>query len=331
MKKENILNSKKLSKKNIFLFFTICFTLFSVVLLFIGNERKQDILIRIYKINLTKESLVCILFFLFIVYCFYFLSKLYKKKRKIFKIFSIIGYVIAIFAFLVGGFISMIVLSTKGYHEFYSTNKKYTLVSCENSFLFLSDINLYQRKNIFFIEKIKDSTVTMDNASTPISENEYSINWKNNKVKLILFDYHNRLISIDVLFDKNSPKAEVYSFYTKKNNFKHYDKKEIKDRLSTNKDETEQNKLDNFSINDVKKLENSNFGLIQVDKAMTQVQWYFVKIDNGKMIFLSEIPDNSENIKANILPNGMIYLKAKDINGNIKVYKSVDGINWSKE
>ncbi len=86
----------------------------------------------------------------------------------------------------------------------------------------------------------------------------------------------------------------------------------------------EQEILNEFSIEDVKKIPNSNFGLIEVDRAGARSRWIFVEIKDNILSFISEIPDTSPDISGLVEDNGAILLVCKDIHGNEVTYKSND-------
>ena len=86
----------------------------------------------------------------------------------------------------------------------------------------------------------------------------------------------------------------------------------------------EQEILNEFSIEDVKEIPNSNFGLIEVDRAGARSRWIFVEIKDEKINYISEIPDTSPNISGLVEDNGAILLVCKDIHGNEVTYKSND-------
>lgn len=86
----------------------------------------------------------------------------------------------------------------------------------------------------------------------------------------------------------------------------------------------EQEILNEFSIEDVKEIPNSNFGLIEVDRAGARSRWIFVEIKHEKINYISEIPDTSPNISGLVEDNGAILLVCKDIHGNEVTYKSND-------
>ena len=82
--------------------------------------------------------------------------------------------------------------------------------------------------------------------------------------------------------------------------------------------------LNNFELEDVRKIQNSRYGLIEVDRAGASSRWFFVEIKDEKLKFISEIPDTSPDISGSIKEDGSILLVCKDINGNEKQYKSSD-------
>ena len=83
-------------------------------------------------------------------------------------------------------------------------------------------------------------------------------------------------------------------------------------------------RLNDFSPEDVKEIPNSNFGLLEVDRAGARSRRFFVDTKDGKIKFISEIPDTSPDISGSVKEDGSILLICKDINGNEKQYKSSD-------
>lgn len=88
--------------------------------------------------------------------------------------------------------------------------------------------------------------------------------------------------------------------------------------------QSETQRLNDFSPKDVKEIPNSNFGLLEVDRAGARSRWFFVKIEDGDLKFISEIPDTSPDISGSIKKDGSILLICKDINGNEEQYKSTN-------
>lgn len=96
-------------------------------------------------------------------------------------------------------------------------------------------------------------------------------------------------------------------------------------------EEAQQNILNNFSIEDAIKVSNSNYAIIEVDRAMARSNWFFIEIINNEMFFVSNIPDNSPIINVSVDEVGIIFLECIDINNNINEYKSNDkGLSWVK-
>lgn len=83
-------------------------------------------------------------------------------------------------------------------------------------------------------------------------------------------------------------------------------------------------RLNDFSPEDIKEIPNSSYGLLEVDRAGARSRRFFVDIKDGKIKFISEIPDTSPDISGSVKEDGSILLICKDINGNEKQYKSSD-------
>lgn len=88
--------------------------------------------------------------------------------------------------------------------------------------------------------------------------------------------------------------------------------------------QSETQRLDDFTPEDVKEIPNSSYGLLEVDRAGARSRRFFVEIVDNKLSFVSEIPDTSPDISGSIKEDGSILLICKDINGNEKQYKSSD-------
>lgn len=121
----------------------------------------------------------------------------------------------------------------------------------------------------------------------------------------------------------NKEARDQLKFYFRK------DKKIVK--TDNNQEDIEQKEnlsnseiLNNFGLKDVIKIPNSNYGLLEVDRAGPSSRWFFVDIKDGKLRFISEIPDTSPGMSGTIEENGAILLVCKDINGNEKQYKSIN-------
>lgn len=105
---------------------------------------------------------------------------------------------------------------------------------------------------------------------------------------------------------------------------KNQDLEELKD----NKEEVKDNKeevLKNFEASDAIKIENSDFGLLEVDRAGARSHWFLVKISGDKMEFISELEETSPEVAGRMDEDGTIHLDFKDINNNKTTYISKDG------
>ena len=98
---------------------------------------------------------------------------------------------------------------------------------------------------------------------------------------------------------------------------KNQDLKEVKD----NKEEL----LKNFEASDAIKIENSDYGLLEVDRAGARSHWFLVKISGDKMKFLSELEETSPKVSGRMDKDGVIHLEFNDINNNKTTYISKDG------
>ena len=98
---------------------------------------------------------------------------------------------------------------------------------------------------------------------------------------------------------------------------KNQDLKEVKD----NKEEV----LKNFEASDAIKIENSDYGLLEVDRAGARSRWFLVKISGDKMKFLSELEETSPKASGRMDKDGVIHLEFNDINNNKTTYISKDG------
>lgn len=105
---------------------------------------------------------------------------------------------------------------------------------------------------------------------------------------------------------------------------KNQDLKEVKE----NKEEVKENKeevLKNFKVEDAIKIENSDLGLLEVDRAGARSRWFFVKISGDEIKFLSELEETSPEVIGRMEEDGTIHLDFEDINNNKANYISRDG------
>lgn len=98
-----------------------------------------------------------------------------------------------------------------------------------------------------------------------------------------------------------------------------------------NKEEDKKELLKNFTVKDAIKIENSDYGLLEVDHAGARSRWFFVKIVGDDMDFISELEETSPGVSGKVDKKGNIYLKFTDVNKNETHYISRDGGKTFKE
>lgn len=98
-----------------------------------------------------------------------------------------------------------------------------------------------------------------------------------------------------------------------------------------NKEEDKNEFLKNFTVKDAIKIENSDYGLLEVDHAGARSRWFFVKILGDDMEFISELEETSPGVSGKVDKKGNIYLKFTDVNKNETNYISRDGGKTFKE
>ena len=98
-----------------------------------------------------------------------------------------------------------------------------------------------------------------------------------------------------------------------------------------NKKEDKNEFLKNFTVKDAIKIENSDYGLLEVDHAGARSRWFFVKILGDEMKFISELEETSPGVSGKVDKKGNIYLKFTDVNKNETHYISRDGGKTFKE
>lgn len=113
----------------------------------------------------------------------------------------------------------------------------------------------------------------------------------------------------------DDPKAEEEN--------KNQDLEEVEENEGVVKENKEE-VLKNFEVSDAIKIENSDYGLLEVDRAGARSHWFLVKISGDKMEFISELEDTSPKASGRIDEDGIIHLDFKDINNNKTTYISKD-------
>ena len=92
-----------------------------------------------------------------------------------------------------------------------------------------------------------------------------------------------------------------------------------------NLEEDKKELLKNFTAEDAIKIENSDYGLLEVDHAGARSRWFFVKIRGDDMTFISELEETSPGVSGRVDEKGNIYLNFTDVNKNETNYISRDG------
>ena len=105
---------------------------------------------------------------------------------------------------------------------------------------------------------------------------------------------------------------------------KNQDLEEVKENEEVVKDNKEE-LLKNFEASDAIKIENSDYGLLEVDRAGARSRWFLVKISGDKMEFISELEETSPKVSGRMDKDGVIHLEFNDINNNKTTYISKDG------
>lgn len=100
---------------------------------------------------------------------------------------------------------------------------------------------------------------------------------------------------------------------------------DLDEKESFDEEENKEEILKNFEVSDVIKIENSDFGLLEVDRAGARSRWFFVKISGDEMKFISELEETSPKVSGRMDGEGLIHLDFEDINKNKSEYLSRDG------
>lgn len=247
---------------------------------------------KIFFIPILNNSIIIFNFIIFIFCQIFFVINLFKLKNKEFLkiLFFILIVILAFLWIYIMAILS--IFAVKDNNPFLFENQKYYYV---NEGWLDPDYEIYKKK--FF---------TMDKLNEKEIEKIFS------DLKDIKDDGARDILKI--IKEKGKPDI--------KNNGKR------EEPLKENEEEDYKNRqkiVDKFSFKDSKKIENSDFALLEVDHAGPRTHWFFVKIKDEKLIFISELEDTSPGFEGKVDHKGNIYLTFKDINGNINKYKSQDG------
>lgn len=145
--------------------------------------------------------------------------------------------------------------------------------------------------------------------------------------KLSVDEIKNTFVYLNKIEDQNT--REILKILIKRNEeskkFTNEDKdKNLSEKEEIKKTENKEEMLKNFKAEDVIKIENSDFGLLEVDRAMARSRWFFVKISGDKIKFISELEETSPKASGRMDEDGIIYLDFEDINNNKSNYISKD-------
>lgn len=114
--------------------------------------------------------------------------------------------------------------------------------------------------------------------------------------------------------------------FTKEENKKADENHQVEERPEDkNLEEDKKKLLKNFTVEDAIKIEGSDYGLLEVDRAGARSCWFFVKIKGDDMNFISELKETSPEVSGRVDEKGNIYLKFTDINKNETSYLSKNG------
>lgn len=133
-------------------------------------------------------------------------------------------------------------------------------------------------------------------------------------------DEDNREIIKFLIFGREDFIEENHSA---KENLKEIHQEEKNEEI--NKEDDKKEFLKNFKAEDAIKIGNSDYGLLEVDRAMARSRWFFVKIVGDDMKFISELEETSPGVSGKVDEKGNIYLKFTDVNKNETKYISKDG------
>ena len=328
---------KKVQQKNIkkytLLAFTLIWILFSMMLLYIKSRTSHRILIDFFGLILRQGDVLFILLLMIVIWLIYFLKLFWKKySSKITRVFLIIGWILSIVGFLFGSLIFLGDHFVSSYHTFISPDKKHTLVVRETSLLLLGDVSLYERKNLLFIEDL-GAGASPDDGFSPISAGKYRIKWDGNRVNFAVFDEHGTrtwdVVKVSLGDSDRDVQHESLDSEGKPIVYEKNDTPTPPTNDTIQKSLTKQEILDGLSVENAIIIPKSNYGLIEVNRAMGRSLWYFVRIEDNRMIFISEAPDTDPKVAGEIDSEGIIHLRFTDINNNQTKYESINqGKTW---
>ena len=320
-------------KTYILLVITLIRLAFSMILLLIKSRTGYRILIDLCGLQLSQGGVLFILLLMVAAWLIFFLKIFWKKySSKFARVFFVIGWIILILGFLFGSLIFLGDYLVNSYYTFISPDRKHTLVVEEASFLLLGDVSLYERKNILFIEELGAET-SPDDGFSPISAGKYWIKWDGNRVSLAVFDEHGTrtwdVVKVSLGDSDRDVKHESLNSNGKPIIYEENDMSNPTRNHNIQKPSSKQDILDGLSIENAIIIPESNYALIEVDRAMGRSLRYFVRIEDNRMIFISEAPDTDPKVAGEIDFEGIIHLRFTDINNNQTKCESINqGKTW---
>lgn len=323
--------------KNIFLylllFLSILFSLLSFVVYYIHKNTEYSFLFNLFGLHIKPINIFFTLFFIVTIWAIMGLILAWKKTaRKLVKVFIVIGYILIVLSYIFAGFIYILSSDTE-YYEFNSDNGKHTVVVEESLFLTSSSLSFYERKNAFMIDKLYINT-SLHDPFKPIESAEYWLKWEEESLTFFINSgYKDKWNKINIDFRNNSKIEESlihedgrpYEEKAQKREKNSSALKREKNSYEIRKERTSQEKLDRFDMTRAIKVKNSDYGIVEVDRAMARSLWYFVEIQGQRMKFISTLPNTSPKVRGRLDVNGTIILEFEDVNGHIVEYKSGDG------
>jgi hypothetical protein len=315
------LNPRK-TVRIIALVLTFIWFIFVTVLFLIRYKTGNIILIRVLGLHLRQVGLMYISGLIVVAWCIYGLIKAWRKvSKRLAKVSIVLAWILLISAFLLGSLVMLLDIGLSKYYEFKSPYYDHTLVAREYTFLLLGNVSFYERANPFFIEDL-DANIMIDDGYAAISQGAYWIKWDKDTVTLAV-DVNEGGLWRKVIIDMEPQEKEVLyeSFYPKGEPADKADEADS-DRLS-------QAQLNRHRVEEAILIPGSDFGLVEMDRAMARRLWYFVEIKDQQMTYLSEAPDTAPEVEGTVDSDGNIYLHFTSIEGEKTSYKSVDnGKTW---
>lgn len=325
-------------KTYILLVITLIWLAFSMILLLIKSRTGYRILIDLCGLQLSQGGVLFILLLMVAAWLIFFLKTFWKKySSKFARVFLVIGWIILIVGFLFGSLIFLGDYLVNSYYTFISPDKKHTLVVDEASLLLSANVSLFERINPLFIEDLGAET-SPDDGFSPISAGKYWIKWDGNRVNFAVFDEHGTrtldVVKVSLGDSDRDVKHESLNSNGKPIVYEKNDTPTPPTNDTIQKSLTKQEILDGLSVENAIIIPKSNYGLIEVDRAMGRSLWYFIRIEDNRMIFISEAPDTDPKAEGEIDSEGKIHLIFSDINNNNNQakYESLNqGKTWKEK